>query len=272
MKKICEMCNLEYESHSQAYGQKFCSLTCRRKSTVNRMKEIGTYSKYKRKDYDKHKDAYKLRSKIHKEQERFSGFRDAVLERDEHKCQMCGSDYKLEVHHIDGNGRGEKRPNNSLDNLQTLCAKCHCLQTQKDCGRYVNIDMTKVKTEMQGCNTIMELAEKLNVNHITLGYKMRKSGILILHKKSCEICGNEFEVSSIRHYKKYCSQQCNTKAGYIAEQKKKDESRETVSRLCLICGNDFEVNKYYSNQKFCSKACGIKHSHNVRRLRNNVKQ
>ncbi len=42
-----------------------------------------------------------------------------VLERDEFKCQRCGYAF-LEVHHIDGN-----RENNDLNNLITLCRKCH---------------------------------------------------------------------------------------------------------------------------------------------------
>lgn len=35
----------------------------------------------------------------------------------------CGSDYKLTVHHIDGNPH-----NNSLSNLRILCWDCHLLQ------------------------------------------------------------------------------------------------------------------------------------------------
>jgi len=45
---------------------------------------------------------------------------NAVLDRDEHKCQKCGDDGKLIVHHIDGNDN-----NNVLNNLITLCNKCH---------------------------------------------------------------------------------------------------------------------------------------------------
>ncbi len=32
----------------------------------------------------------------------------------------CGSNYKLERHHIDGN-----RKNNKLDNIKIICKKCH---------------------------------------------------------------------------------------------------------------------------------------------------
>jgi len=36
------------------------------------------------------------------------------------KCQRCGSDGKINVHHIDRN-----RYNNDLSNLEVLCTKCH---------------------------------------------------------------------------------------------------------------------------------------------------
>lgn len=35
-------------------------------------------------------------------------------------CEKCGSDYLLNLHHIDGN-----RQNNSSENLLTLCPACH---------------------------------------------------------------------------------------------------------------------------------------------------
>jgi len=43
-------------------------------------------------------------------------------------CEVCGfvpvNRVQLDVDHIDGN-----KKNNSLDNLQTLCANCHRLKT-----------------------------------------------------------------------------------------------------------------------------------------------
>lgn len=63
--------------------------------------------------------------KVVREQRHFDGKREAVLRRDRHRCRACGSPYKLLVHHRDGNGRGQRTPNNNLSNLVTLCRSCH---------------------------------------------------------------------------------------------------------------------------------------------------
>jgi len=48
--------------------------------------------------------------------------RTAVLARDNHTCQLCGSSAQLNVHHM----RGYKDiPNESIDDLVTLCSFCH---------------------------------------------------------------------------------------------------------------------------------------------------
>ncbi len=43
-----------------------------------------------------------------------------ALARDDYKCSLCENTETLEVHHIDND-----RKNNDLDNLETLCGKCH---------------------------------------------------------------------------------------------------------------------------------------------------
>ena len=40
-------------------------------------------------------------------------------------CEKCGGTDRLEIDHIDAN-----RSNNKLDNLQTLCGKCHIEKTK----------------------------------------------------------------------------------------------------------------------------------------------
>jgi len=67
---------------------------------------------------------------------RFGGNREAALKRDGYKCVKCGitrEEHKkkfnkdITIDHIDGRGVGKKAKdkNNSLDNLQTLCSRCH---------------------------------------------------------------------------------------------------------------------------------------------------
>ena len=48
-----------------------------------------------------------------------------ILDRDGHKCIICGSNRDLTIHHKDGNGRYTKEPNNDKENLITLCRSCH---------------------------------------------------------------------------------------------------------------------------------------------------
>lgn len=48
--------------------------------------------------------------------------REQILERDNFRCQSCGDDNHLQVHHIKHRCDGGS---NSPDNLITLCEKCH---------------------------------------------------------------------------------------------------------------------------------------------------
>jgi 5-methylcytosine-specific restriction endonuclease McrA len=45
-----------------------------------------------------------------------------VLERDDWRCQRCGSLENLQIHH---QIKRSQMGNDSLENLQTLCARCH---------------------------------------------------------------------------------------------------------------------------------------------------
>lgn len=54
--------------------------------------------------------------------------REKALARDNYKCQKCGLAERLLVHHINYKGRNlgsQKDMDNRLDNLVTLCHKCH---------------------------------------------------------------------------------------------------------------------------------------------------
>ena len=54
----------------------------------------------------------------------FGGFRDFVIDRDNHRCVICGNDKKrLHVHHID------KAKDSVPENLVTVCIHCHTVLT-----------------------------------------------------------------------------------------------------------------------------------------------
>ncbi len=67
----------------------------------------------------------------------FNGLRTKVFERDGYKCVSCGMtneehkskwNTELTIDHIDGKGRlvkDKQSKNSSIDNLQTLCYRCH---------------------------------------------------------------------------------------------------------------------------------------------------
>lgn len=55
-----------------------------------------------------------------------------IIERDGGRCQICGRDRRLHVHHIDGNGESQNGQvvstseyNDDPENLITLCSHCH---------------------------------------------------------------------------------------------------------------------------------------------------
>lgn len=75
-------------------------------------------------------------SKIHRDTALFGGNREAAIQRDGEKCLKCGMTRTqhverygrdITVDHIDGRGCNSPKElkNNDLDNLQTLCIRCH---------------------------------------------------------------------------------------------------------------------------------------------------
>jgi hypothetical protein len=117
MKIICKQCNNEFNIYparvlKQGKG-KYCSKICYTESM-----KLGSAKKPRReitKDYHNRR--------------RFGGNKYKAFERDGYKCKHCGTDANLEIHHIDGTGYKSvidyKKSNNNLENLLTLCHKCH---------------------------------------------------------------------------------------------------------------------------------------------------
>ena len=60
------------------------------------------------------------------------------------KCSICGDTNYLAIHHIDGKGRNYENegliPNNSVDNLELICRRCHCsLHSKKYWGKQAKL-------------------------------------------------------------------------------------------------------------------------------------
>ena len=83
-----------------------------------------------------------LRDAAKKDRFRFGGLRALVWQRDNYKCVDCGMTMqehierwgkRLTVNHINGYGRNSVVPDNRIENLETLCLRCH---GAKDGGRW----------------------------------------------------------------------------------------------------------------------------------------
>ncbi len=97
-----------------------------RKSLLNKQ--------YRKRLYDKDPTAYKKKRKLNQEILRYGRPRAVILERDNWECQDCGMTQEqnimafgqgLTIDHIDKTGINCKEKNNDMDNLRTLCIRCH---------------------------------------------------------------------------------------------------------------------------------------------------
>jgi 5-methylcytosine-specific restriction endonuclease McrA len=85
-----------------------------------------------------------VKDAVKKDKQRFSGLREVVWKRDDYKCVSCKMTMELHVlkwgkrltvNHINGIGRNHKVPDNRMENLETLCLRCHGV---KDGPRWMN--------------------------------------------------------------------------------------------------------------------------------------
>lgn len=107
--KICIGCGIQFIPTGQ--NQKYHSIQCRKKSTYKE-NYVNIVLKY----HDKNK---------------FGGNREKAMERDGYKCVQCGGTKQLGVHHKDRTGQTD-HPNHDINNLETLCNKCHSQEHGKD--------------------------------------------------------------------------------------------------------------------------------------------
>lgn len=124
-------CKLFKPMQKRGVGKKYCSIKCRNKHA-----------------YQKHKNSSKSKNWNWRKQNKFDGNWFKALKRDKFTCQICGKQIypsqwisnktRLEVHHKDGTGENTK--NHDLENLLTLCSKCHKLF-------HVKINLIKINEE-----------------------------------------------------------------------------------------------------------------------------
>jgi len=173
----CQSCGLTERPHMAKELCKICYLERYRNDDKNHQRIAETKKQWY---YDNHADCLQYR-KNYREQRHFNGKRTAVIERDEQQCFRCGKKKKLVVHHKDRLGRGNKNPNNALNNLETVCRRCHLLEH---------------KTELQAARTAKYATPKL-----------LKSGRWSTQYDACVSCG----LTTSPHASKGLCNRCNVR-------------------------------------------------------------
>lgn len=115
------MTNQRYQKYKETYKQY-------RKNNRQKMVEIQqAYAK-------RHPEKIRKKNAYYRNLYEYGGNKDLVLERDNWQCVVCGMNNEqhiiifgvgLTIDHKDGKGRYSMDKNNSLNNLQTLCLRCH---------------------------------------------------------------------------------------------------------------------------------------------------
>lgn len=127
MKRLCVLCGQALAKHAKRY----CSECGARRAAA--LQEVRR-RRWSAANVEKVKEAARISNASPHGQARkakwhsaryFGGLRELVLQRDGYKCQRCGvalllTPHRTAVHHRDGD-----KDHNSLDNLVTLCRKCH---------------------------------------------------------------------------------------------------------------------------------------------------
>jgi hypothetical protein len=100
-----------------------------RRATIWNNKNLDRKRKNGRLDWARHREKRVLELKKCWNKRDFGGLRNFILKRDKYKCVKCGMtrekhfiewEVDINVDHINRN-----RKENTLDNLQTICLKCH---------------------------------------------------------------------------------------------------------------------------------------------------
>jgi len=104
----CYICRQDKDEYREFYKHDKKCKDCRRQFV----------SEYR----EKNRKRCRLSVRRAQDKQRIGAPREELLDK---RCFFCASTKNLGIHHRDGNGRGKRTPNNSRNNLITLCNPCH---------------------------------------------------------------------------------------------------------------------------------------------------
>jgi len=148
-----------------------------------------------------------------------------VKVRDGNKCTECGALKTLEVHHIDG-----VKTNNKLDNLKTLCRKCHN-KTKYGKKKDIVVPLRRVAKTCPTCSKNFEYPPSVKRIYCSQKCCFETKRVHF----TCLVCDKKRTLPRAifnRQGGKYCSIRCffkihkkyrNLKEGQIVYQKKSQE-------------------------------------------------
>jgi 5-methylcytosine-specific restriction endonuclease McrA len=158
----------------------------------NNQDKVKAYNKMR---YERDIDKIKAYQDKFRDELRFDGQSEEVFERDNWECQECGMSQeqsiilfnrKLYIHHKDGMGSGSSNINNDINNLITLCPRCHgrihrkiyfeerwgdLIKQDDSKWKYPKIRElvnSKINKEVNISNAKKIVAEELNVSYWTI--------------------------------------------------------------------------------------------------------
>jgi len=161
---------------------------------------------------------------------------------------------KYHVHHLD-----EDKTNNEPDNLTCISAGDH---ERYHIGKYYEAHKEEVREHLITlaipASKEWHRSEEGHQWHIQHGIDV--FGNLGTVKKTCEVCGKEYEVRKNQEgTSRFCSNNC--KSMY-----RRRSGVDNIEMVCPCCGKTYMTNKYMS-AKYCSKECRWKYNAEIRRLK-----
>jgi len=257
MDKKCKNCDNVFNTFNSK--KTFCNSHCKNQfyyrqnnGILNIRKKLryrDAVTKYKENIVEKvrsYREKKKIIDRIYYDLDKYGGNRIKALERDRFACVDCGVTEDLTVHHIDKTGQS-KNPNNYMNNLVTLCRKCHrnhhksggvLLTNCVFCGKEYEAHRHDV------ANGKHKYCSKQCCDSDRVG-KLKTA-----FYDNCVLCGKEFKTTAYKRSVgkgKYCSQKCS-----------QESQRKRICVKCLYCDKEFETIDAKIKQgrgKFCSPRC-----------------